>query len=56
MPESRFLGGSETNLSGCEFEPNIPSEEAFTTPKKGRGEGRVDVAPGLPHPVQHKEP
>ncbi len=41
MPESRFLGGSETDLSGREFEPNIPSEEVFTTPKKGRAEGLV---------------
>ena len=41
MPEGRFLGGSETDLSGREFEPNIPSEEVFTTPKKGRAEGIV---------------
>ena len=39
MPEGRFLGGSETDLSGREFEPNIPSEEVFTTPKRGVVEG-----------------
>lgn len=39
MPEGRFLGGSETDLSGREFEPNIPSEEVFTTPKCGVVEG-----------------
>lgn len=41
MPEGLFLGGSETDLSGREFEPNIPSEEVFTTPKRGRAEGIV---------------
>ena len=39
MPQGRFLGGSETDLSGREFEPNIPSEEVFTTPMRGRAEG-----------------
>ena len=41
MPEGRFLGGSETDLAGREFEPNIPSEEVFTTPKRGVAEGTV---------------
>jgi aminopeptidase len=41
MRESRFLGGSETDLSGREFEPNIPSEEVFTTPDRTRAEGIV---------------
>lgn len=41
MPEGRFAGGSETDLSGRIFEPNIPSEEVFTTPKRGRAEGIV---------------
>ena len=39
MPEGRFLGGAETDLSGREFEPNIPSEEVFTTPRAGRADG-----------------
>ena len=39
MPEGRFLGGSETDLSGREFEPNIPSEEVFTAPKRGVVDG-----------------
>lgn len=39
MPEGVFSGGSETDLSGREFNPNIPSEEIFTTPKRGEAEG-----------------
>lgn len=41
MRESRFLGGSETDLAGRSFEPNIPSEEVFTTPDRNRAEGIV---------------
>lgn len=37
-----FLGGSEDALgSGIEFNPNIPSEECFTTPMRGVAEGTV---------------
>lgn len=37
-----FLGGSEEALgSGVEFNPNIPSEECFTTPMRGMAEGIV---------------
>ena len=39
MPQGRFAGGSETDLSGRTFNPNIPSEEIFTTPKRGFAEG-----------------
>lgn len=42
MPVSEFLGGSEEALgSGIEFNPNIPSEECFTTPMRGKAEGTV---------------
>ncbi len=41
MKESIFAGGVEKTLSGIEFNPNIPSEEVFTTPKKGNAEGVV---------------
>ncbi len=41
MPEALFLGGGEYTLSGNFFNPNIPSEEVFTTPKKGEAEGIV---------------
>ncbi|MBE6389674.1 MAG: aminopeptidase [Lentisphaerae bacterium] len=39
MPQGIFTGGAETDLSGRVFNPNIPSEEIFTTPKKGEAEG-----------------
>ena len=39
MEQGRFSGGSETDLSGRTFNPNIPSEEIFTTPKRGEAEG-----------------
>ena len=39
MEQGRFAGGSETDLSGRTFNPNIPSEEIFTTPKRGIAEG-----------------
>ncbi len=41
MPESVFCGGSEKTLGGEEFNPNIPSEEIFTSPKAGVAEGIV---------------
>lgn len=39
MPQGIFAGGAETDLSGRVFNPNIPSEEIFTTPKRGVAEG-----------------
>lgn len=36
-----FAGGSERDLSSREFNPNIPSEEIFTSPKRGEAEGWV---------------
>lgn len=41
MPESEFKGGGETTLKGNYYNPNIPSEEIFTTPKAGDAEGIV---------------
>lgn len=41
MPESRWGGGSETTFSGVVYNPNIPSEEVFTTPKRDTAEGIV---------------
>ncbi len=37
----KFLGGGEETLSGKFFNPNIPSEEIFTTPMAGKAEGIV---------------
>ncbi len=42
IPEAKFLAGGEKALgSGIPFNPNMPTEECFTTPKKGEAEGRV---------------
>lgn len=41
MKESVFAGGEEKTLSGIPFDPNIPSEEVYTTPKRGEAEGIV---------------
>ena len=41
IPEGRFCGGSEKSLQGIVFNPNIPSEECFISPKRGQAEGIV---------------
>ena len=41
MPESVWCAGGETTLGGVFFNPNLPTEEVFTTPKKGMCEGRL---------------
>ncbi|MBD5100034.1 MAG: aminopeptidase [Clostridiales bacterium] len=41
LENADFLAGSEKTLQGVEFNPNIPSEEVFTTPKAGSVEGVV---------------
>ncbi|MDE6188706.1 MAG: aminopeptidase, partial [Clostridia bacterium] len=41
LENANFLAGSEKTLQGVEFNPNIPSEEIFTTPKAGSVEGIV---------------
>lgn len=42
LPNANFLAGSESTLgNNIEFNPNIPSEEVFTTPKAGAAEGIV---------------
>lgn len=41
ISEGQFEGGSAKTLSGTVYNPNIPSEEAFTSPMKGKAEGTV---------------
>ncbi len=41
MPESKWSGGDDTSLSGVSYNPNMPTEEVFTAPKKGVAEGRL---------------
>ena len=38
---AKFLGGSEDTVQGVEFNPNIPSEEIFTSPHAAKTEGIV---------------
>ena len=40
-PQGRFAGGKEKTLQGRVFNPNIPSEEVFTSPMAGKAEGIV---------------
>ena len=41
LPDGVFAGGSEKTLKGRVFNPNIPTEEVFTSPKAGGAEGIV---------------
>ncbi len=41
LPDSVFAGGQEKTLQGRVFNPNIPTEEVFTSPKAGAVEGIV---------------
>ena len=42
IPEALFLGGAVTNpVNGAAYNPNIPSEEVYVTPRAGEAEGIV---------------
>ena len=41
IPEAQFCGGGETSLQGIFFNPNIPTEECFISPKRGVADGIV---------------
>ena len=41
IPEAVFCGGGETSRQGVYFNPNIPTEECFISPKRGDAEGIV---------------
>lgn len=41
IPDGKWEGGGEYTLSGQYFNPNMPTEEIFTSPMKGRAEGVV---------------
>ena len=41
IPEAQFCGGSEVSRQNITFNPNIPSEECFISPKRGLAEGVV---------------
>ena len=41
IPEAMFCGGAEKSRQGIVFNPNIPTEECFISPMKGKAEGIV---------------
>ena len=41
IPEAEFKGGGDTSLQDIFFNPNIPTEECFISPMKGKAEGLV---------------
>ena len=41
LPQGRFHAGADTTLQGVVFDPNIPTEEVFTSPDRRSAEGIV---------------
>ena len=41
IPEAQFCGGREVSNLGVPFNPNIPTEECFISPMRGKAEGIV---------------
>ena len=41
IPEAQFCGGAELSKQNILFNPNIPTEECFISPMKGKAEGIV---------------
>lgn len=41
IEEAEWKGGGENSLQGIYFNPNIPTEECFISPKRGQAEGIV---------------
>ena len=52
IPEAQFCGGGETSLQGIFFNPNIPTEECFISPKRGEAEGIVYASKPLSYQGQ----
>ncbi len=52
IPEARFCGGSEKSLQDIVFNPNIPTEECFISPKRGEAEGVVHATKPLSYQGQ----
>ena len=52
IPEAIFCGGGETTDKGVCFNPNIPTEECFISPKRGEAEGIVHSSKPLSHQGQ----
>jgi len=52
IPEAEFKGGGEYSLQGYFFNPNIPSEECFISPMRGKAEGIVYATKPLSYQSQ----
>ena len=52
IAEGKFCGGGDTSLQGVFFNPNIPTEECFITPKRGVAEGVVYASKPLSYQGQ----
>jgi aminopeptidase len=47
LPETRWTGGGLFNPAGIFYLPNLPTEEVFTSPDRGRAEGRIALTKPL---------
>jgi len=52
IPQVIFLGGGESTIAGVFYQPNIPSEECFTSPMRGEAEGIVYASKPLAYQGQ----
>lgn len=52
IPEARFCGGGEETIGGACFNPNLPTEECFISPKRGVAEGVVYASKPLSYQGQ----
>jgi len=48
----KWEGGSEVSLQGIRFNPNMPTEEIFTTPMRGRADGLLVASKPLSYQGQ----
>ena len=52
IPEAEFKGGGEYSLQNIYFNPNIPSEECFISPMRGKAKGIVYASKPLSYQGQ----
>lgn len=52
IPEGRWVGGGEITKQGVYFNPNLPTEEIFTSPCKGKAEGTLAATKPLSYEGQ----
>ncbi len=52
IPEAIFCGGGEVSRQGIFFNPNIPTEECFISPMRGKAEGVVHATKPLSYQGQ----